>query len=342
MPARWSALTRSRNSSTAAVRTLPARVGGMRGEERHGLVAPVVDQAGRRGQAVEREDRQQLDGGDPELDEIRDLVDEPCVGPAPGGRQAGAGVGGEARQMRLVDDRLAPAMSERAVALPVVRAGVDHDALHGGRVIGPVARSDPAVAVRRGDRPAVWVEQQPGRVEAQPLVGIPGSVGGEPVELAGLDRRARGRASSRRSGWCSDRGGSDPGRAPCRRRPRRAAGRCRSRDGRRRRTSRRRRSSSRRAGRGCRATPPSGAPPAVPGAPSPSSPIRDLRRHPHRFTAQRSPASSRRRPRTSWPSRTTRHPTRGRRPARRSRSAPRPGRAGWRSRAWPWRPDRSG
>ena len=218
MPARWSALTRSRNSSTAAVGpvVLAYAACGAKNDDR--LVAPVVDQAGRRGQAVEREDRQQLDGGDPEVDEVRDLVDEARIRAAPGGRHAGAGVGGEARQVRLVDDRLAPGVAERLVALPVVRAGVDHDALHGRRVVGrgrPIRAGGSRSASRRPgrtDRAAAWSRRSAGRRRA-PMVRRRDS------RTAGRPRsRARGRASSRRSGRCADRGGS-PGWARCRRRP---------------------------------------------------------------------------------------------------------------------------
>ena len=208
MPTRWSALTRSRNSSTAAVGPVVLAYAGVRGEERHGLVAPVVDQAGRRGQAVEREDRQQLDGGDPELDEIRDPVDEACVRAAPGGRHAGAGVGGEARQVRLVDDRLAPGVAERTVALPVVRAGVDHHALHGGRVVGrgrPIRAGGSRSASRlpgRMDPAAAW-SRRSAAPRRDPMVRR------RRTRRAGRPRsRARGRASSRRSGRCADRGGS--------------------------------------------------------------------------------------------------------------------------------------
>jgi len=58
-------------------------VAGMRREERHRRVAPVVRQPGRRVLRVELEHRHQLDGGDAQVDQVRDLVDQPGVGAAP-------------------------------------------------------------------------------------------------------------------------------------------------------------------------------------------------------------------------------------------------------------------
>ena len=67
MPARCSALTMSRNSSTGPSGSLPRAVGLVRREERDRLVAPVVDRARRAVLGVELEHRQQLDGGDAEM-----------------------------------------------------------------------------------------------------------------------------------------------------------------------------------------------------------------------------------------------------------------------------------
>ena len=91
MPARCSALTMSRNSSTGPER-IPARaVGLVRREERDRRVAPVVDLARRAVLGIELEHRQQLDGGDAELLEIGDLLDQTGEGAA--GLLADAGAG---------------------------------------------------------------------------------------------------------------------------------------------------------------------------------------------------------------------------------------------------------
>ena len=50
-----------------AERILPRAVRRVRGEERDGLVAPVVDQPRRAGVRIEREHRQQFDGRDAEI-----------------------------------------------------------------------------------------------------------------------------------------------------------------------------------------------------------------------------------------------------------------------------------
>ena len=96
MPALWRALTMSRNSRD--VRAVVGRdaVARVRGEEADRAVAPVVDAAAARRRAVphdlglvELEDRQQLDRGDAQLLEVRDLLDDAekvpgCVTPEVG------------------------------------------------------------------------------------------------------------------------------------------------------------------------------------------------------------------------------------------------------------------
>ena len=85
------------------LRARPAGVGAVRGEEGHGLVAPVVRVAARGFLGVELVDRQQLDRRDPEVDEVRDLLDEPGVGPAERRVHAAVGVGREPADVGLVD-----------------------------------------------------------------------------------------------------------------------------------------------------------------------------------------------------------------------------------------------
>ena len=82
MPARCSALTMSRNSSTDAERVLPRAVGRVRRKERDRLVAPVVDHARWAGLGVELEDRQQLDGRDAQVLQVGNLLDQPGIGAA--------------------------------------------------------------------------------------------------------------------------------------------------------------------------------------------------------------------------------------------------------------------
>ena len=88
---------------------VPARaVRRVRGEERDRLVAPVVDLPGGQSWASNCEDRQQLDRGDAELLEVRDLLDQPGVGAARLLADAGVGVAREPADVHLVDDRSAP------------------------------------------------------------------------------------------------------------------------------------------------------------------------------------------------------------------------------------------
>jgi len=54
----------------------------MRREKRQGLVPPIVAEALRSVLLVEGKDRQQLDGADPEVLQVGNLVDQPGVGAA--------------------------------------------------------------------------------------------------------------------------------------------------------------------------------------------------------------------------------------------------------------------
>ena len=132
-----------------ALRAGPAAVGAVGREERDRLVAPVVGPVARRVVGVEREHRQQLDGGDAEVDEVRDLLDEARVGPAPSRVHPAARVSGEALDVRLVDHGLRERAIERPVALPVVRGEVDDHALHGAPVIDARTCSPALPGVRR-------------------------------------------------------------------------------------------------------------------------------------------------------------------------------------------------
>ena len=104
MPARCRAFTMSRNSSTGPSGVAARAVGRVRREERDRLVAPVVDLPRRARLGVELEHRQQLDGGDAELLEIRDLLDQPGVSAAGLLPDPGARVAGEPADVHLVDD----------------------------------------------------------------------------------------------------------------------------------------------------------------------------------------------------------------------------------------------
>ena len=125
----------------------------------------------------------------PEVDQVRDLVDEARIRPAPPGCHARAGIGGEARDVGLVDDRVAERALDPLVALPVVVAPIDDDALHRDRAVGRVAGVDPSVARRCRDRPPVWIEEHLRRVEPQAVVRRPRPVHAVAVQLAVTEAR---------------------------------------------------------------------------------------------------------------------------------------------------------
>src|SRR5207249_2018612 len=90
----------------AGVRRLGRRV-------RHRAVAPEVAQTPAGGRVDERAvelvelvDRQQLDRGDAQVLQVRDLLDQ--AGAGPGVAHAGGRVGGEAAHVQLAEDRVLP------------------------------------------------------------------------------------------------------------------------------------------------------------------------------------------------------------------------------------------
>ncbi len=93
---------------------------------------------------------------------------------------------GEAAHVRLIDDGARAGAAERRVAFPIVGAGIDDDALHGGaRGIAGEARGFAAVAGGDDDAAAVGIEEELTGIEAQSGGGVEGAVDAVAVELAG-------------------------------------------------------------------------------------------------------------------------------------------------------------
>ena len=90
----------------------------MRRKERDRLVSPVVHAARRRMLRIELKHRQQLHGGDAQVLQVGNLLDQAGVGPSLPGRHPGAGMPGEAADVKLVDDRLGERAAESAHRLP--------------------------------------------------------------------------------------------------------------------------------------------------------------------------------------------------------------------------------
>ena len=201
MPAACSARTIILNSRTDAEGRAGGRVADAGGEEREGVVAPVVreallDQVAVVGVVV---DRQQLDGGHAELLQVLDgrLGGEPGVGAAQRLRDLGVEPR-EALDVELVDDGLVPRRARRGVVAPG-EGGVDDGGERGevrvvavvegevlGRVADPVAEHLVAPLDRAGDGLGVGIEDDLVGVEAVPGGGLVGPVHAVAVELAGL------------------------------------------------------------------------------------------------------------------------------------------------------------
>ena len=111
----------------------------------------------------------------------------PAYVPRRAGVDAGAGVGREALDVSLVDDRLREGPAERPVALPVVDAEVDDDALHRRREVTAGELRALAVAGRDRDAAAVRVEQDAIRGEPQAALRRRWPMGAKAVHLARPD-----------------------------------------------------------------------------------------------------------------------------------------------------------
>ena len=157
-------------------------VAGVGGEERDRRIPPVVDQARRAILPIELEHGHELDRGDPEILEIRDLLDHSRVGAAQSRRDARAGVPREARHVHLVDHRGGEGPAEGGVALPVVSVGIHDHAPHGDlRVVARAARRETIVPVRHDDGARIGIEKDFRGIVAEAARRVEGT--GRPVRV---------------------------------------------------------------------------------------------------------------------------------------------------------------
>ncbi len=145
------------------------RVRGLGGEEGHRLVAPEVAQrlageqvAARVVALLELRDRHQLDGGDAQLLEVRDLLDDAAEGA--GVRDSRARVTREAADVDLVDHGVGERDAERLLVTPVELLVDDPRAQAPEPALG---RGYLAPLLEAGHRLAVGVDQHPTAVEPE-------------------------------------------------------------------------------------------------------------------------------------------------------------------------------
>ncbi len=179
------------------------RVARMRGEEAHGVVAPVVDQAPVRQRRFGdvRVDRQQFDRGDTEGAQVVDdrRVCQPRVGAPLAGRDIRVGLG-EPLYVQLVEDRVGPGCARPVGGrVGTGRPGVDdHASRDEGRGVASVRALRVRVGlVETGDRrmqdktagqhAGVWIDEKLRRVVAQAAVGGVRPVCAQTVALARPD-----------------------------------------------------------------------------------------------------------------------------------------------------------
>ena len=193
------ALELAQHGTGAAELGLARRIGGVRGEEVEGVVAPVVgepllDQALL---AHELVDRQKLHRGDAEILEVADrrLVGEARVGAAQLVGQVGVELG-DALRVSLVDHGVIHADARLLRGAPVEGVGLLH-------VAAPLA------ARRAGQPPRVGVEQVQARVERVPSSRR--TVGPDRVPRA-RGEQLRGHGPDVTVGLGQRQGGGDPAR----------------------------------------------------------------------------------------------------------------------------------
>ena len=185
--------------SADGTQSVLADVARLRREKGQGLVAPVVAQLALDQRAVLHPGmhRQQLDGGDAQLDQV---VDQPRIGQ---GREGAALVEldivaqhAQAAQVGLVNHRLRPGDARSAVLAPAEVAR-GYDGLgHSRRTVTAVERQialgcADTVAIQRigpadaaGQPPRVRIDQQLVRVESVPLLGLVRAPDAVAVKLA--------------------------------------------------------------------------------------------------------------------------------------------------------------
>ena len=139
----------------------------MRRKEGDRGVAPVVDQATRAVLGIELKHRQQLDGGDAQSLEVRDLLDHAGISAAALLGDAGALVAREPSHVHLVHDGPSGRSPEWRVTFPVIHRWVRHHALHRGRgSVAFLARRLATVASRHHHASGIRVEQDLGGIES--------------------------------------------------------------------------------------------------------------------------------------------------------------------------------
>jgi hypothetical protein len=116
-------------------------------KERHRAIAPVVLQTCRCILGVELEDRHQLNGSNPQILQVRNLLDQSRVRTSLLLGNAGVCAPRESANVHLIEDSAGERMIERPIALPVIHAEVCDDALGGSSRVVPWFRGNVALVV---------------------------------------------------------------------------------------------------------------------------------------------------------------------------------------------------
>src|SRR5215471_8820511 len=138
----------------------------MRREERYRRISPVIHETWGSILPVELEYRHELDRGNAEPLEIRDLLDHAGERAARLLRDARARMTGETRDVHLVHDGPRRRSPERDVAVPVVGRDVDDHALHRrSRVVAEAPGGVAAVGLGHHDPATIRIQENLARIE---------------------------------------------------------------------------------------------------------------------------------------------------------------------------------
>ena len=139
---------------------LPGTVGRVRSKERYRAVAPVVHAARRAVLEIKLENRQQFDGGNPEILQVGNLLDQPAICATLAGSNPRIRVSSEAGQVHFINHSLGVGMPQRLVPFPIVSTGWRDDTLHRlGRVVARRGGRIAIVAARHSHGTAIGIQQ---------------------------------------------------------------------------------------------------------------------------------------------------------------------------------------
>jgi hypothetical protein len=140
--------------------------------------------------SVKLKDRQEFDGGDAQLLEIGNLLNQTGICTTRFFRNPGAGMSGEASYVHLINDGPRGRSAQQRVAFPIVRVWIHHHTLHRrGCVVAFQVRSHATVVLWNNYAAPVWVQKNLARIKPHSAWGIKRPLDPISIELPQLQAR---------------------------------------------------------------------------------------------------------------------------------------------------------